>query len=339
MKYLFYLKNEYSIPVIKPLVRFLACHSPSDIYRFLVSEKVAKKFPTEWDVSLCLDSVTATKTFNPDFVLSSENYIDYRIPGAKVQLFHGVGVEKKSHFVIRHFYDIYLTSGPYVTKRFQELSKRYGYFKVFETGWPKFDHILSFTLNKSEHPKSKLKSILYAPTFSRKMQSATALVDTILEEKKDDEIWYIKFHELMNPEIIKQFENQNQIYLIKESDITPYLYLADVMISDTSSVIYEFLGLDKPVITYQTLDNPQKGLNIQEPRELRAALDLLLNNPTYNREQRNQMLREVNPYLDGKIASRVFDALKSVHNDGMDVVKSKPLNWFRKAKIILKKDN
>ncbi|MCK4694900.1 MAG: CDP-glycerol glycerophosphotransferase family protein, partial [Candidatus Cloacimonetes bacterium] len=50
----------------------------------------------------------------------------------------------------------------------------------------------------------------------------------------------------------KLAENNKQLYLIPkhEYDIYPYLYFADTLISDTSSVINEFLALGKFGIIY-----------------------------------------------------------------------------------------
>lgn len=339
MKYLFYLLNEYSIPVIKPMVEYLNHNHKNDLYKFSVAPKLENKVKKIWGANNCLSTLNEIKDYSPNFVISAENYIDFRIPGIKVQIFHGVGVEKKSHFIIRHFYDVYLTSGPYVTKRFNKLAEQYSYFKVIETGWPKFDHILNYSTTPLQISKqNKKKYILYAPTFSRRMQSAYVLANTIIKEKKEDEIWLIKFHELMSPNLIELFkEAENEtLKIIYDSDITPYLHLADVMVSDTSSVVYEFLSLDKPVITFKSIGNLSKGINIKKAEDLRKTLDLVLQNPDINREERTKMLLQVNPYLDGKVSKRVFDALVKINKSGLQTKKEKPLNLFRKAKILYK---
>jgi len=339
IRYLFYLNHQYSIPVIKPLVNYLLEKEPQHPFRFKVSRKVERTFPEEWDPDFILRSRHEIERFAPDFTLSAENYIDYRIPGYKVQIFHGIGVEKRAHFKIRHFYDIYLTSGPYVTDRYRQMEKELGYFRVIETGWPKIDHILSFENGHSIQSFEKKgidHIILYAPTFSRKMQSANILAEYIFNEMKENELWLIKFHELMDPAIKNLFADvkKNNLIILPDSDISPFLHMADILVSDTSSVIYEFLTLDKPVITYQTKGNLEKGFDILKPEELRPALDLLLNSPDYNRETRTKMLMKVNPYLDGMIAERVFLALKHIYLSGLDTKKSKPINLFRKMKVL-----
>lgn len=338
MKFLFYLVHEYSIPVFRPLVSYLLTEKKEYDFRFFLSEKVNQLVPKDWDEFRKLYSLEEANNFNPNFVLCAENYLDYRLPGLKVQLFHGVGIEKEAHYSIRHFFDIYLTSGPLVTKRFDELAEQYGYFDVIETGWPKFDHILNFDSSRPEvfgEKDTDKKVILYAPTFSRRMQSAEILATTIPQQIKKDELWLIKFHELMSPRLKNLFDSLEgeNLKIVKDSDITPYLHLSDIMISDTSSVIYEFSCLDKPVITFRTIGNFEKGLDIQDPEQLRPALDLLLQDSNYKKAERLSMLRRVNPYLDGNISARVFEALGKVHSEGLSAKKTKPANLFRKAKI------
>jgi CDP-glycerol glycerophosphotransferase (TagB/SpsB family) len=334
-KYIFYISKNYSIPVFIPLLKYL--ESTGHSYRFYISNKVKKKFPQEWDSKKILPSLKEAIKFNPDFVLSTGNFVDFRIPGIKVQLFHGLGVEKDAHFKIRHFFDIYLTSGPYVTTRFKQLQKKHKYFIVKETGWPKIDYILDYPkkeLEKLKLPDTK-KIILYAPTFSSKHESASALLDIIPYIIKDNEFWLFKFHELMDKSVIKKVENMDisQVKVLGNTDITPYFHAADVLISDTSSVVYEFMVLDKPIITYRTQAREDKALNITDPNMLREVLDRSLQKPKELSSIREKHLQEINPYLDGKISQNVFKTLEEIIISKQKI-KRKPLNVFRKIQIV-----
>lgn len=331
MKYIFYIAKIYSIPIYKPLVEYV---NNSEIeYRFYISEKVAKHFPAEWEKSKILYNLKEAKEFQADFVLVSGNFVDFRIPGVKVQLFHGLGVEKPVHYKIRHFFDVYCTSGPIVTKKFQELQKRYKYFSVVETGWPKVDHILNFDTknlrDRSNIPQNK-KIILFAPTHSRKMQSAEALLPTISQIKKEDELWLLKFHELMDKELVAKAKQAAGFRVIEDYDITPYLHLADLLISDTSSVIYEFMLLDKPIITYRTLCWEDKGINISQPAELRPAIKRSLAKPEELKNNQKKYLQQVNPRQDGKISENLIKILETIELPK----KKKPLNLVRKMQIL-----
>ncbi|MBU1633218.1 hypothetical protein KJ762_01775, partial [bacterium] len=99
MKLLFYIAKQYSVPIILPLTRF--CRYRNIEYALFISQKVNDILPDEWENdSIFFDRKSAT-AFLPDFVLCPGNFVDFRLPGIKVQLFHGLGIEKESHYKIR----------------------------------------------------------------------------------------------------------------------------------------------------------------------------------------------------------------------------------------------
>ncbi|MCK4654919.1 MAG: CDP-glycerol glycerophosphotransferase family protein [Candidatus Cloacimonetes bacterium] len=337
MRYLFYISKKYSIPIVKPLSEYLK--KMDHEFAFYVSEKVNKNIPDEWKEFLIMNEIDKAINYHPDFVIVPGNFVDPRIPGIKVQIFHGLGIEKKSHYKIRHFFDVYGTSGPFITERYKKLQKRYKYFLVQETGWPKIDHILNYPTEnlkkKLNIPKGK-KIILFAPTHSRKMQSAEELLPIIPKIVNEDEIWFVKFHELMDKNLIRNFtvQTKEKVRITDDPDITPYLHLADVLISDTSSVVYEFMVLDKPVITFETINRKDKGINIIDPDDLRKAIDRSLENPGEFSSNRKKHLEEINPYLNGKISERLINILLEIKEKDLLPKKRMPLNLFRKLQII-----
>lgn len=334
MRLLFYLSKLYSLPVIQPLVTE-STERNIEIALY-VSAKVKKRLPEALSGCQIFTDLKDAVSFNPDYVLCPGNFVDFRIPGIKVELFHGLGIEKQSHYKIRHFFDIYLTSGPIVTRRFATMQRKYRYFNVFETGWAKIDHILKYDTRDIRErfnlPTGK-KIILYAPTHSNSMESAREILPTIETIMRPDEIWFCKPHEFMSRDLLEELRKKN-IQLINSYDITPYLHLADVLVSDTSSVIYEFMALDKPVVTYRTLSRPDKGIDIQSPEELRIALDRSLSNPDEFSADRKRHLEEVNPRLDGTISKRIIDLLLDPTRQSQSAKGRKPLNLFRKMQIL-----
>lgn len=335
MKYLFYISKYYSLPIVQPLVSYLK--DTEDEFALFVSKKVHDLLPKEWTEDTVLRSVQEAIAYNPDFVIAPGNFVDFRVPGVKVQIFHGLGIEKESHFKIRHFFDVYLTSGPYVTEKFKKLQRRHRYFLVEETGWPKVDYILQYPIvdikAKFDIPEGK-NVVLYAPTFSAKMHSASELLPEIPNIVRDDEIWVMKFHEFMSKDIIHDLMKKKYEWLriVEHYDITPYLHIGDVIVSDTSSVVYEFMVLDKPIITFRTLSRYDKGINIEDSSELRPAVDRSLQWPGELQHARQKHLSEVNPYLDGQISRRVFQTLEEM-KDKLPK-RGKPLNLLRKCQIL-----
>jgi CDP-glycerol glycerophosphotransferase (TagB/SpsB family) len=303
-----------------------------------VSRRVHASLPQSLKDKQVFSNLAEARAYNPEFVLVPRNFVDHRIPGIKVQIFHGLGVEKAAHFKNRGFFDVYLTSGPYVTQRFIQMRARNPYFEVIETGWLKIDAILNFDITNLRErlnvPASK-RVILYAPTFSRKMESAAELASVIPNIIRDDEYWLFKFHELMPKELIAPYKaiapTRGKIY--EGNDINPCLHLADVMISDTSSVVYEFYALDKPVITFKALERPQKALDIRDPALLREAIYRCLDDADDLKSIRAKAIAEVNPYLDASIAKRTLRALEGLDRK-IFPEPGKPANLFRKAQII-----
>lgn len=341
MKYLFYISKLYSIPIIKPLIDYLKQQNSE--YKILAAAKIKQAI---LDLNIYSEAEIITtlkegKKFQPDFCLAPGNYIDWRLPGIKVEIFHGIGIEKESHYKIRGLFDVYLTSGPLVTRRFLEMQKKLKYFLVKETGWSKVDYIVNYP---TENLKEKLKIpadkkvILYAPTFSRKLESGSALLKHLPQIIKDDEICLMKFHELMDKELVDYIKkcDSKKIRIVETYDITPYLHVSDVMISDTSSVVYEFMLLDKPVITFKTSSRKDKGIDLESAEGLRTALDRSLVNPGELSLNRKAHLSEVNPYLSGEISANVFKALAEIKLNNELKGKRKPLNLFRKLKIYYK---
>jgi len=335
MKILFYISKKYSLPIIDPIVKYL--EDTNHLFAFFTSQKVMKQIPTDLNRYKFLSNIEETKLFSPDLVIVPGNFVDFRIPGIKVQIFHGLGVEKASHYKIRHFFDVYCTSGPFVTGKYKKLQKKNKYFLVKETGWSKADHIVNYpTINLREKfkiPKNK-KVILFAPTHSKKMQSAESLLPIIPNMINEDEIWFLKFHELMNKKVKNSIRNSKNIKIIDDYDITPYLHLADVLITDTSSVAYEFMILDKPVITYRTQSRKNKGIDISRPSELRKAIDISLSDPQEFHQNRINHIKEINPRIDGKICENLISTLEKILNNNELQGKIKPLNLFRKFQVL-----
>ena len=338
MKTVLFCMNPYSFGILYPIMQVLKARNYE--YIWFVRAAIVEKFPYR-DENLTTH-IKDIITFQSDAIFVPGNEVPYYLRGVKTQVFHGLAGEKKGHFRIRSYFDLYLTQGPYFTKWFSKAAAKHNDFSVIETGWPKLD-IYGNEVHKYDHEKEILlhnsnskKIILYAPTFSPSLTSARFLSSQIeaLAANKNYLI-IIKFHDLMAKDLIDQYQEiankfVNVLY-IKERNIIKYLLIADLMISDTSSVVYEFLLLDKPVITFKNFNKISHCENLLTPSNLVQKVAENLIDDSF-KEKRAVILKDYHPYTDGKSAIRMVNAVETfIENNG--VPEKRVISWFRRYKI------
>jgi CDP-glycerol glycerophosphotransferase (TagB/SpsB family) len=143
-----------------------------------------------------------------------------------VQVFHGFEWKKKGHFRERGCFDLYCTQGPFFTQKFERIRANHPHFTAVETGWPKADTLFSATAYDWPNRRD-VKTILYAPTFSPALTSATALFDEInaLAKTHKDWQWIIKFHPKMAKNLVQQYQNisSDNLHVIETPELAPIL--------------------------------------------------------------------------------------------------------------------
>ncbi|MBL1278374.1 MAG: CDP-glycerol glycerophosphotransferase family protein, partial [Ectothiorhodospiraceae bacterium] len=294
-----------------------------------------------------LHSVAEVKAYNPHAVFVSSNWVPDFFPGAKIELFHGFNAEKRDehvgHFRIRGGFDLYCTQGPSTTPTFQELAKQHRYFRAIETGWPKVDLLFrdlfqNLYQDNEQHDLCEQRGIekpivLYTSTFSRRLTAAPRLLDTIAQLSKAGRWhWLVNLHPKMDAGIVERYkalEGPN-LNFIDTDNIIPLLKAADVMVSDTSSVVFEFMLQDKPVITCRHRNPGPHLLNIQEASELESTLETALTRPDELMSKVRQYADWLHPYRDGRSSERVLDATEAFLANDYGQLKRKPLNIGRR---------
>ena len=331
MKYLFFVSIAYSFEILRPLQKaILDC---GDEVRWYIEEENLAHYLADDEVQL--SSIKSVRAFNPDAIFVPGNWVPFFFPGLKVQVFHGFGIEKKGHFRIRNFFDLYCTHGPITTERFQQLAKQHPHFRVIETGWPKVDPLFDAkTLNPSAQ-----KTILYAPTFSPSLTSIKFLHETIRDlTSRHDWQWVIKFHPKTASELRACFDGieNDRVSIKDDEDILPLMQRCDVMISDTSSVITEFMLLDKPVIAFNNTTPGDHLKNITNAAELEPTLLEVIDHAPAWLQQQREFIAQMHPYHDGRSSQRVLEATRQTIEDNTRYRLRKPLNLFRNLKILIK---
>ena len=122
--------------------------------------------------------------------------------------------------------------------------------------------------------------------------------------------------------IVNKYDN---IIFLEERNILKYLIIADIMISDTSSVVFEFLLLDKPVITYKSIKPKNAWENIHDDKLLSEKIESNLNEYPYA-VQRAKIIKEYHPYNDGKSSPRMIQVIENyVKENGVPERRNLPL--------------
>tara|TARA_B100001750_G_scaffold64814_1_gene51463 strand:- start:4153 stop:5175 length:1023 start_codon:yes stop_codon:yes gene_type:complete len=334
LKLLLFVTKPYSFSVLIP-IQNAAEKKGYSVKWYTASTAKRSELPVKK-----LDSTRTVIEYDPDVVIVPGNVVPDFWPGLKVQVFHGLGEEKKGHYRVTGFFDLYCTPGPVMTERFNLLAEKHDSFLVRETGWPKLDLFhenCSLPENKRSIGLNPEKDvILYAPTFSPKHSSAPHLFNSINDLRAQDWQWIIKFHDLEKRDIIEQYEQlqTENFIIVKEPNIIPYMKAANVLLTDTSSVAYEFLLLNRPIVTWRAVSRLEKGIDIRSSEDLFGALTRSFHDPTELSSVRNELCQELHPYSDGRSSERLIDTIDEIlSNDSLGELKTKNPNWIQRRQI------
>ncbi len=195
-------------------------------------------------------------------------------------------------------------------KHHQAIMRRILSKPVVATGMCKLDDLFAGKISREKvlqrYNLPDKRYVLFAPTFNDELSSIPCVGDKIGEVLPDDDtLLVIKLHPSSKPEYKKMYSQlpgkNSRIIYADELDITPFLALCSVMISDVSSAMMEFAALDKPLILFNNPKwkeypnyNPQDiefqwrdiGLQVSNLEEMKKAVAQCLQNPASLSEKR-----------------------------------------------------
>jgi len=192
--------------------------------------------------------------------------------GKAIEIFHG-GLSDKNYVesVKILAYDYVLFPG----EKTKDKVARSGYLKNVPEwkiiGYPKFDPLINATLKVKPLFDNGRKTILYAPTwisqnanfkiikFSPHGESSLELrAKEIVKALHNDFNIIIKYHSRIYrnsgdiyeqiDNLIKELEAEDFVKVRIDDNILPFMYQADLMISDISTACYEWFHFDKPIV-------------------------------------------------------------------------------------------
>lgn len=337
MRILLFCENKYAIDIVQPLYDVAMTRAGYEVMWYVHAPKIPD-FPLK-DSVRWTSSMQEACDWKPEAVFAPGNIVPYYMSGVKCSIFHGYAAEKRDQFHIRNYFDIYMTSGRFFTDEFLKLQKRYRDFEVVETGWTRQDWIVAHWHDFDDERRQLLEAhgcsrlALYAPTFSPRWTSLHVMEEPLRRLVSDRSVLLIvKLHALTPVELADKYrrlaeENEN-IFFKDDYAISKYMLMSDIMISDTSSTIYEMLLMDKPVITLNTASKTPYWKNISNPAELIAAYDETLDSHELD-AQRQWVIDNYDPYRDGRCAERMLDAAEDyIRRNGVPT--HRRLNLWRK---------
>lgn len=261
-----------------------------------------------------------------------------------VQLWHGTGtikkfgqdanvgelkrLEQKANQRITHL----IVNSEYTKKQYA------GAFGVAEDrvyiwGLPRTDELFSEDVKKEkvskfyqQYPQLKGKKlVLYAPTFrDQEVDNPRMMLDVeYLEANTSEDIVYlIKLHPFVASHY-KRKDTERCINVSAYDDINTLLFVSDILITDYSSIIFEYCVLERPMIFYaydlETFSEEGRGFYEDYPsyvpgnvvRKSEEVADLI-NSNSFDYKKINSFKKNSFNFLDGnsmeRFIQRIFKA-------------------------------
>ncbi len=253
--------------------------------------------------------------------------VGHKFPEEKIKIIslsHGVGRMKK--IKESHYFNVNMTleTGAMPANQIRKV----GFDNAIPIGFPKLDPAFDgsysqskIDLIKSEIGLSKDKTtLLFSATFDKSGMSAIDKWYSRLDELTDNYNILVTLHYWMSPEYIEKIKNTEGVFFIDTMRTLDYLMIADIMIGDTSSIIAEFMALNKPIICFKVpkaaraVKETHKmikkiAIRIEEFVELESAIQLALTNPEEQIKERKKYSNKLFYSLDGKSGERAAEAI------------------------------
>ena len=199
---------------------------------------------------------------------------------ARIQLFHGVSFRNMAVRRDVLVYDHLFVVGPYMRRLFTDKQMlRESDPRLVNVGFPKLDRLVDGTLDRRTILQrlglsGRRPVVLYAPTGQKDNSlehTGEAFLERLRATRKYDIL--VKLHDHPRdratdwPRRLKPLLDAHA-KLVRDYDVVPYLFAADLLVTDASSVSNEYALLDRPMVF---LDVPQLLASMQKKG---VALDL-----------------------------------------------------------------
>ncbi|MET0131822.1 MAG: CDP-glycerol glycerophosphotransferase family protein [Stenotrophomonas chelatiphaga] len=337
-EYLLFATERYALPILAPLAQALHASGQS-VSAWFADGAAGASLPGVPDVGL-----QQALALRPRAVFSAANWVPPFIAGAKVQVFHGFNVQKRDsargHFRVRGLFDLYCTQGPATTEPFRALAEREGHFAVAQTGWPKLDPLFRDDGGLSAALRARADGrpvVLFGSTFTERLSAAPHLYPQIAADiARGERYWLLTLHPKCAPALFEQYRalaGANAAF-IEPEQVMAAQRAADVLVSDTSSIVSEFVVQHKPVVTFRNRVPQPHMIDFDDPAQLPAMLARALDPAPALLAEIHRYAATIHPYRDGLSSERVISATEDFLAGEMGPLKRKPFGaWTRGLQI------
>jgi CDP-glycerol glycerophosphotransferase (TagB/SpsB family) len=244
--------------------------------------------------------------------------------GKAIEIFHG-GLSDKNYVesVKILVYDYVLFPG----EKTKDKVRRSGYLKYVPEwkiiGYPKFDPLINETLNVNPLFDNNRKTILYAPTwvsqnvnfkiikFSQFGESSLELwAKEIVNALYQEYNIIIKYHSRIYRKkgdiydqvemLIEELGAKDHVKIRIDDNILPFMYQADLMISDISTACYEWFHFDKPII----FANPA-------PEQYKSSSEIGSNTYAWQAGDVINQIDEILPFVQRNLAKDIYQVKRN----------------------------
>ena len=295
-----------------------------------------------------------------DAFVSPTQWTDCPRDGFSICMFHGQPSKNITFLpeLIQRFNGLFFI-GPF-QRVFFEVTFTPGWcqehmIRTFDIGYPKSDNLYKNVYKKDEilHlltlPQNRT-TVLYAPSYEEGTSLREFGEEVIQELVQLDVNVLVKLHPAsLSPEgdpsgtqnidwvaRLKKFECFENYRFLQTDIIDPYLVASDIMVTDVSSVAFEFMTLDRPIIYFDSpefferylpgrfnfdpkslKDNlfcnagRQAGLIISTPEDLKSAISRSIANPSEFSIRRKEISEKL-VYNPGHAAAAAADMVRKV---------------------------
>lgn len=353
MKIIFDTLNNYYLPQYLPIYRQLLKrgHDLSFVsYRNKDDEKkIQNLFDQERLNTTWVDGTQAAEAYylkeKADWVIfgNAISYIESLSKVSKsVQLGHGIGPKPSYYHKSKTPMTVRFIEGELRLKVIQAMYPNDNFVQV---GYSKLDPLVNNEEQGCDFQQLGLDpakpTILYAPTFN---PSSLERFPNDWPSHFNDYNILIKAHGftysreryLAQRKKLAHWAKFSHVYVASAEDVSllPFMKNADILLSEASSTLFEFVALQKPVIVCDfyklkwTYRGPFKyryekrfgqdnvlykdiGVHVRSYKALSKAVIEQLSHPEEFKEQRERYTREHVGVVDGKVSERIADYLEN----------------------------